>query len=148
VLRLAASAGTRAAVALDARMLPHEWIRADDEEARRRYVKVDALEHHDDHFYPGPHDVAWDVAATLVEFDLDSTARRAFLDEVERRLGAVSDRIEFFLAAYVAFRAAYCGMGAGALSRDDPDHRRLAAAAARYRSRLAALLDAPISDAR
>ena len=46
------------AVALDGRMLPHEWL-----ETPAGYVKTDALDHHDDHFFPGPQDIAWDVAA-------------------------------------------------------------------------------------
>ncbi|MBZ5585043.1 MAG: hypothetical protein LAQ30_23105, partial [Acidobacteriia bacterium] len=38
-----------AAIALDGRMLRHEWL-----ETARGYMKADALDHHDDHFFPGP----------------------------------------------------------------------------------------------
>src|SRR5262249_51886436 len=51
------------AVALDGRMLPHEWI-----ETRAGFVKTDALDHCDDHFFPGPQDIAWDLAAFSIEF--------------------------------------------------------------------------------
>ena len=50
-------------VAGDGRMLPHEWI-----ETRSGYVKTDALDHHDDHFFPGCQDIAWDIAGASVEW--------------------------------------------------------------------------------
>jgi len=79
---------------LDGRMLPHEWTGA---------MKTDAVDHFDDHFFPGPQDIAWDIAATRIEFSLD----RGFLDlfpaEIRRR-------VPFYETAYGAFRLAYCRM--------------------------------------
>ena len=50
-------------VAIDGRMLPHEWL-----ETRMAIVKADALDHHDDHFFPGCQDIAWDIAGASVEW--------------------------------------------------------------------------------
>src|SRR5205814_4564754 len=48
---------------MDGRMLRHEWIRT----PRGELLKVDAVAHGDDHFYPGPADVAWDLAGAAIE---------------------------------------------------------------------------------
>ncbi len=71
-------------VALDGRMLPHEWLRSGE-----TLIKTDATDHHDDHFFPGAQDIAWDVAATAVEFRLDDRAERYLL---ERYIAASGDR--------------------------------------------------------
>jgi hypothetical protein len=109
-------------------MFPHEWIATD-----RGLVKLDALEHHDDHFYPGPHDIAWDAAGTIVEFGLEGDAEDGLVAQIASALGDshLPARMPFFVAAYLAFRAGYCSLGASALG-DTPDAARLRAAAARY----------------
>src|SRR5262249_28094522 len=69
-----------AKIAVDGRMAPHEWIRTGD-----ALLKTDAVDHHDDHFLPGPTDLAWDVAGFSVEWGLAPDAARAFADEAARR---------------------------------------------------------------
>ena len=59
-------------IAVDGRMLPHDWIVAEGQ-----LMKVDALDHHDDDFWPGCRDIAWDVAGAIVEFELGAVGRRA-----------------------------------------------------------------------
>jgi hypothetical protein len=92
------------ATQLDARMFPHEWI-----ETSTGYLKVDPLDHHDDHFFPGPQDIAWDVAGTIVEFQLDSAAENYFLECYERNSADrnISTRLPFYRLAYLAFRFGY-----------------------------------------
>ena len=118
---------------LDGRMLPHEWIRT-----AAGFRKVDAVDHGDDHFYPGPQDIAWDVAATCVEFDLSATLRGAFLEEYGRASGdrTVARRLPGFAVAYLAFRLGYAWL-AGEQLGPSPDGARFRAAAAAYRARLA-----------
>lgn len=120
------------AVRLDARMLPHEWLRAPG-----GFVKTDALEHHDDHFFPGPQDVAWDVAGTVVEFGLDEGQAAAFTERAGQRLGdrTLARRMDLYRAAYLAFRVGYCTLGAQALGGSN-EGQRLAAAAGRYKELL------------
>jgi hypothetical protein len=100
-------------VALDGRMLPHEWIETAD-----GYRKADALDHHDDHFFPGPQDTAWDVAALMVEFGLDAQAQRYFLECYERASGdrGICARLPFYRLAYLACRFAYCDLAMRALA--------------------------------
>jgi len=50
----------------DAHMMPHEWLELGD----GRLLKLDGAAHGDDHFFPGPCDIAWDLAGTIVEWKL------------------------------------------------------------------------------
>lgn len=115
----------RPAVAVDGRMLPHEWIRLPD----GRPVKTDALDHHDDHFFPGPQDAAWDVAGFAVEFGLTPRARAEFAAMVGDAAGdpGLPVRLPFQTTAYLACRLGYCAMAADVLdgTRDGRFMRRL-----------------------
>jgi hypothetical protein len=82
-------------VAVDGRMLPHEWLETSD----GRWLKADALDHHDDHFFPGCQDIAWDYAATSVEFDVPFDA-----------LPLSHSKLTFYATAYLAYRIGYCNM--------------------------------------
>jgi hypothetical protein len=95
-------------VALDGRMLPQEWI-----ETKDGFVKTDALDHHDDHFFPGCQPIAWDRAGVMVEFGL--------VDRAE----------DFWTKAYLAWRIGYTAMAAENL-RDSPDGLRFGRQRDRY----------------
>jgi hypothetical protein len=112
------------AIALDARLLPHEWL-----ETAGGYLKTDALDHHDDHFFPGPQDIAWDLAAGAVEFG----GEPYLLDCYRRASGDrdVAGRLPFYKAAYLAFRLGYCDMAAQSLG-NSPDGARFHRARRRY----------------
>ncbi len=115
-------------VALDGRMQAHEWIRTDS-----GYLKTDAFDHHDDHFFPGCQDIAWDLAGAAHELDLDNVAR-AYLVERYRSLSGdrtISSRLPHYSLAYLAFRLGYCRLAASVLG-DAPDGSRFSAAADRY----------------
>ena len=98
-------------IAGDGRMLPHEWI-----ETRRGYVKTDALDHYDDHFFPGCQDIAWDIAGAAVEwgFPPEALLDRYLRLQPDPKLRA---RIPFYVAAYRAYRIGYCRMAADSLAR-------------------------------
>ena len=101
-------------VALDARMMPHEWL-----QTSRGWLKADALEHHDDHFYPGPQDIAWDLAGFSIEFDLDRTGEHYLLERFTRLSGdRAAARLPFYRAAYLAFRLGYTAMAGEPLRRE------------------------------
>lgn len=96
-------------VALDGRMLPCEWG-----ETAQGFVKFDATDHGDDPFFPGPADIAWDLAALGVEF---GRARgRAVVETYCRYSGetlrALAPRLRWHRLAYAGFRAAYCRLAA------------------------------------
>jgi hypothetical protein len=134
----AGDAGPREApTALDGRMLPHEWVRT-----RRGFFKADAVDHHDDHFYPGPQDIAWDVAGTCLEFALDGAARRGFLELYRRESGddGIAGRLPFHALAYLGFRLGYVSLAAESLG-DTPDGARFRRQLVRYRH----LLDAELA---
>lgn len=90
-------------VIADARMMPHEWLRGSD----GRLLKVDASSHGDDHFYPGPTDIAWDVAGAITEWKLHDQSRSYFVAEYERQSGdRVDSRLPSYLIAYLTLRLA------------------------------------------
>jgi hypothetical protein len=115
VERLAADARKHGepATRIDGRLSPHEWLRTP-----AGFLKTDALDHHRDHFLPGPADSAWDVAGLFVELDLAADAGASLLDRYAAGSGdrAIAHRLPFYLAAYAAFRLGYCAMAADALA--------------------------------
>lgn len=119
-------------VIADGRMQPQEWLLMPDGEM----LKTDSGSHGDDHFFPGPTDIAWDLAGAIVEWQMDEAKADAFLDRYTRLSGDhAEDRIKDFICAYSAFRTAYCLMAANALSRTE-EERRLIVAADWYRANL------------
>lgn len=116
-------------VAVDGRMLPHEWIRAP-----YGWVKTDSLDHHDDHFFPGCQDIAWDIAGAAVEFGFDAAVLAG------RYLRLTSDstlaaRLPFYTTAYLAYRVGYCTLAAETLG-DTADGRRFRQLIEKYTSLL------------
>ncbi len=115
-------------VIVDGRMQPHEWI------AGTWLLKTDAAGHGNDHFFPGPADIAWDLAGAIVEWQLPPEAANHFLE----RYGALSGddagaRIEPYRLAYTLFRMGYCKMAAEAM-RGTEEEKRLSAAYQAYRA--------------
>jgi hypothetical protein len=115
-------------VLADGRMQPHEWLLTGD----GRMLKTDSGSHGDDHFFPGPTDIAWDLAGAIVEWKMNPAQEQAFLESYRRASGDdASARIADFITAYAVFRCAYCCMAAGALQGND-EQARLERAAVQY----------------
>src|SRR5207237_10293543 len=64
-------------VVVDRRMKPHESLGTAD----GRLLKTDGATHGDDHFFPGPTDIAWDIAGAAVEWNLHPDALNFLLSE-------------------------------------------------------------------
>ncbi|HKO15341.1 MAG TPA: hypothetical protein VJU87_03825 [Gemmatimonadaceae bacterium] len=131
------------AVAVDGRMLPHEWLRT-----HTGFVKTDGLSHHDDHFLPGAQDAAWDLAGAAIELSLSPEAERRLVGGYAAATGdhAVAGRLPFWRVAYLAFRLGYTTTAAAALG-SATDASRMAQLAAGYRARLARELRVPVAGA-
>ena len=116
------------AVALDGRMLPHEWIRTSG-----GYLKTDAVHHHDDHFFPGCQDIAWDVAGTCLEFNLGPDARRQLVERYRSLSGdaTIAARLPLHAITYLAFRLGYTTLAASTVGQDS-DSKRFSEATVRY----------------
>lgn len=123
-------------VAIDGRMLPHEWIRTGDD-----YIKTDALDHACDHFFPGAQDPAWDLAALETEFALEPAAAATLLEHYAResRDTRVRARLPFHRIAYAAFQLGYATMASQSLG-ESPDGRRFERRAGALLERLRSLL--------
>lgn len=113
---------------LDARMFPHEWLRT-----TQGLLKTDGVEHHDDPFYPGPHDIAWDVAGTCFEFRLRGQERQELIGAYRRASGdsGIAGRLPWFALAYLAFRVGYTRLAAETL-RIGEDAERFRRSITRY----------------
>lgn len=108
------------AVAVDGRLLPHEWIQTE-----AGYVKTDITDHHADHFFPSCQDIAWDVAGFCVEFGLDERSRSEFVEMYSRcsRDNDIRQRLPFYTIAYLAYRLGYSVLSADVM-RGSPEGMR------------------------
>lgn len=96
----------------DARMMPCEWFLTEE----GRWLKLDAAVHGDDHFFPGPCDIAWDLAGIVVEWNLTSAARQFLLDKNRQANGDnAADRMPQYELAYATFRMAWSRMAAASV---------------------------------
>jgi hypothetical protein len=115
-------------VIADGRMQPHEWLLSPD----GQILKVDCGSHGDDHFFPGPTDIAWDLAGSIVEWRMNEPQAQTFLETYRQLSGDDPKyRISDFITAYTLFRCAYTQMGANAL-HGTSEQVRLERAANRY----------------
>jgi hypothetical protein len=119
-------------VIADGKMQPHEWLLNVD----GKLLKTDSGSHGDDHFFPGPTDIAWDLAGAIVEWQMNEDQTAEFLNLYHRASGDNANaRIDGFIRAYTVFRLAYCLMAVNAMTGSD-EEARLQQAAAAYRSML------------
>lgn len=117
-------------VIADGRMQPHEWLLSKE----GKVLKTDSGRHGDDHFFPGPTDIAWDLAGAIVEWQMNEGQTIEFLDRYYRASGDdARARIDGFINAYAVFRLAYCLMAANAMNGSD-EQPRLQRAADVYRT--------------
>lgn len=124
-------------VIADARMMPYEWIVLEDGQLQ----KLDAADHGDNHFFPGPTDIAWDLAGAIVEWRLNAEAADLLLDEYRRISGdAVHKRLPDYLIAYSCFRMAFAQSAANSIS-ESGEKSRLQQEATRYRTVALKLLE-------
>ena len=115
-------------VIVDGHMQPPEWLQTKD----GKVLKTDSGSHGDDHFFPGPTDIAWDLAGAIVEWRMNSRQTEEFLNLYRQQSGNdAGSRIDDFIKAYAAFRAAYCRMAANAMSGSE-EEARLQKASAEY----------------
>ena len=117
-------------VICDGRMMPHDWLLTPD----GRLLKSDGVSHGDDHFFPGPCDIAWDIAGAIVEWELARDGAEFLCEQYYHRSGDdIRSRLEPYLLIYSLFRLGFCAMAAGAVAGSD-EGPRLRAAHRRYRS--------------
>jgi hypothetical protein len=120
-------------VIADGRMQPHEWLL----NTEGKLLKTDSGSHGDDHFFPGPTDIAWDLAGAIVEWQMNEVQTTEFLNLYQCASGDdASARIDGFIKAYTVFRLAYCLMAANAMTGSD-EQSRLQDAADVYKTLLA-----------
>jgi hypothetical protein len=120
------------AVIADGRMQPHEWLLSGEV----KMLKTDCGSHGDDHFFPGPTDIAWDLAGAIVEWRMSAPQAEAFLEIYRRASGDdAQNRIADYVNAYAVFRLAYCTMAANAMEGTQ-EQRKLEQSAELYRTRL------------
>jgi hypothetical protein len=87
----------RAKVRVDGRMMPHEWLITE-----KGYIKTDAVDHFEDHFFPGCQPIEWDIAGLMVEWNRLSPA-------------IPCADVEFWVCAYSSYRLGYAKLAGGEL---------------------------------
>jgi hypothetical protein len=124
-------------VIADARMMPYEWIQRGD----GRLLKLDASSHGDDHFYPGPTDIAWDIAGAITEWQLSPQSADLLVNEYQRCSGdKVESRLANYVIAYRTFRLAFAKSGAISVE-GEYEKKRFESQIACYRRQLKHLLN-------
>src|SRR5215470_685721 len=107
-------------VMTDGRMQPHEWLLTRD----GQMLKTDSGSHGDDHFFPGPVDIAWDLAGAIVEWGMDSDSMKTFVQMYQRVSGDdAENRVADYIRAYSVFRCAYCLMAGNAMQGTEEERR-------------------------
>ena len=120
----------------DGRMQPHEWIASRE----GKLFKTDAISHGDNHFFPGPCDIAWDLAGTVVEWNLDAQATEFLLGKFRQFSGvSVSQQFQDYMLAYCVFRLGFCKMATSTVA-GSREESRLESAYLTYRSKAEHLL--------
>ncbi len=121
----------------DGRMEPLAWVELNN----GQIIKPNATAHECDHTIVGPQPIEWDIAGTIVEWDLDIAASRYLL----RRLGAVGKPsvIPSYCIAYAAFRCGFCTIAP--IENDSEEGERLRIATAFYRKQVLKHTDAVLS---
>jgi hypothetical protein len=118
-------------VVCDGHMMPHEWLVVHD-----GFVKTDGAEHGDDHFYPGPVDIAWDVAGTVVEWTLAPELEHALVRRYTELTGDdVRPRLDSYKLAYSALRLGVADF-AERDAQDEDERSRWNAAKRHYAARV------------
>jgi hypothetical protein len=125
-------------VALDGRMQAHEWIRTDS-----GYLKADAFDHYDDHFFPGCQDIAWDMAGAAYELELNPESRSHLIQRYRQLSGdhTIGWRLPLYSLYFLAYRLGYVSLAASVLGKS-PDGVRFTTEMERY----ARLLQGELSD--
>lgn len=129
---------TKRPVICDGRMQPYEWISSQS----GHLVKTDGVDHGDNHFFPGPCDIAWDLAGTAVEWQLENDATQYLAAQLRSRSGEdISAKLDVYKLAYCVFRLGFCKMAVSTV-KGSPEEQLLQAGYGRYRSMAEALLPA------
>jgi len=116
-------------VVTDGRMQPYEWIQT----ASGQSIKTDGVDHGNNHFFPGPCDIAWDIAGVAVEWQLAPDALRYLIDRFSKISGVeVSEQLTFYKLAYCIFRLGSCKMAISTV-KGSPEEFRLTHAYLSYR---------------
>jgi hypothetical protein len=118
-------------IVADARMHPEEWWLCED----GRWLKLDGATHGDDQLFPGPCDVAWDLASAVVEWELDDARTDALLRRFHRASGDdARARLPAYVVGYSAFRLGCAELAISTAS--SAERLRLERDRSRYRARL------------
>ncbi len=111
--------GLEKPVLVDGRMHPHEWIRT-----ATGWQKVDGVDHGEDHFFPGPSDIAWDLAGAMIEWKMPPSAREYLLRRYQALTGDdARARLPGWMLAYAAFRMGFSRMAAEAMGGTEEQAR-------------------------
>src|SRR5581483_6486704 len=124
------------AVLVDGRMQPYEWIACED----GRILKTDAISHGDNHFFPGPAGIGWDLAGVTVEWDLRAEETEFLLRRFRQYSGIdAAEDFELHMLAYCIFRLGFCKMARSTVL-GSAEEKRLDSAYRKYRAKAEELL--------
>jgi hypothetical protein len=122
-------------VETDNKLQPWEWLVLPE----GRFLKADAVDHHEAHDLIGCQDIAWDLVGAEVELELAEDERALLHETVARRGGRQPDPepLRFHRLCYLAFQLGHHALAADTLAGWLPEEaNRLRRAAGRYEAEL------------
>lgn len=123
-------------VLVDGAMQPHEWVLT----SQGRFIKTDGVSHGDNHFFPGPCDIVWDLAGMAIEWQLQKDATEYLQEQFCRYSGQdVRERFLIHMLAYSIFRMGFCKMALSTVC-GSPEEARLRSAYHGYRNQAVQIL--------
>lgn len=107
---------SRVSIITDGKMQPHKWVAS----VLGDVFKIDGVRHGDDHFLPGPADIAWDLAGAIVEWNMTDATAQYLLERFRSHCGSSTpEHLHYFVLAYIVFRLAYCRMALAATGESE-----------------------------
>jgi hypothetical protein len=124
----------------DGHFASHEWIRV----SKSVILKTDNIGHDADHTMIGRQSLLWDVAGTLIEWNLNSQSAAPLLGPIsESGVFLEPTALHFYQATYTAFRAGLMSL-AVQQTGDEAEKIRLQKARDFYRNKLLILIESSI----
>ena len=134
--RITAGRLTSVPILVDGRMQPYEWIAS----SSGRIVKTDGISHGDNHFFPGPCGITWDLAGAAIEWSLDRDSTDFLLNRFRQFSGIdITHDFKLYLLAYCVFRLGFCKMARSTV-HGSMEEKRLDLAYRSYRVKAGELL--------
>lgn len=128
-------------VLTDNKIQPWEWLLLPD----GRFLKADAIDHHNAHDLIGAQDIAWDIVGAILEFGLSRDEADTLLAAFAAHAGyrPTQQQLAFYTHAYIAFQVGHYTLSASAMGGEEDEAARLKNVANRWADKMRETINRP-----